>query len=164
PRPTKAPKPSASVAARRSDARGLALPGRPQSKEGGDGEREEGDGHPEGHAVVNAGRRGQWPTALALHYECGPKVRCAPAFLPPHLLLGGPQRRRGRQPFGEHRAVEVLHQLRRSFVVDLPQAGDDAARSSIHETAGDAEDAFAVDVMAEARPAGAQDDEVGVYM
>ena len=82
-----------------------------------------------------------------------------PAWVPPHLLLCRPERRRWRNTLVEHAVVELPHQLGRRVIIDFPEARNRTLRTSIHECPRQTYEAFASDIFAERRAARAQNHE-----
>src|SRR5262245_15071722 len=98
---------------------------------------------------------------FALQSERGPVIRRLPLTLPPHLDLRRTQGRRRTLTILEYLLVELRHQLRGGFVIDVPEADHNARRPCVHKTARQSHQSFAFDIFAEPRPAGAQHDQFG---
>src|SRR5262245_64833293 len=98
---------------------------------------------------------------FSLKRERGPVIRRLPLTLPPHLDLRRTQGRRRTLTILEHLLVELRHQLRGGFVVDVPEADHHPRRPRVHKPARQSDQTFALDLLAEARLAGAQYDQIG---
>src|SRR6188508_3074971 len=97
---------------------------------------------------------------FALEDEPRPIKRMRPALGLHQLDLSRLQRRRWRQPLFEQRAVEPCHQLARGLIVNLPEAGEHATASRVHEPTHQANEALADNLFAERGAARAEDHEV----
>jgi len=87
-----------------------------------------------------------------------------PARVAGHVDLGLAQGGGRVQLLLDHVAIEPLHQDGGGPVVDAPQAGQHAGSPGVHEAAGQADETFAPDLLAEGGLAGGEDDQVRVEL
>jgi len=97
---------------------------------------------------------------VAREHEARPVERVPPALLAHELELRGSQRGGRLEPFLPHRLIEPRHQLRRGFVVDLPEAREHQPRAGVHEATDEADQAFASDPLSHGAAAAAQHHEI----
>src|ERR1700739_2119960 len=99
---------------------------------------------------------------LAVQLKSGPVIRIAESFvrMASECGLGAGQCRGWRKFILNHVAVETLHQLRSSFVIDLPEAGHHSLGTSEEKRARQAHGDFPRVVSSDGALAGAEDHQV----
>src|SRR5262245_24196731 len=105
----------------------------------------------------------EWHCSLPipLENEGSPVGGITETVLARECEAGLAERSGGPQAFGPHSSIELRHERGRRPVVDPPEARDHPRRSGVEKAAGEPEEPFPADLLAQGRLAAGEPHEVG---